>query len=523
MMASSEPSCGVCEYQHVFKPASIWCSDCDEGLCLDCSKHHGISKATRKHGTIPISEYQNLPTYITNIKQICSKHDEKYQIYCNEHECPCCSKCIVEKHTKCQYIVNLDDVVKNTKTSSAFLEIHETLNEVAENIKQIRQDKNNNLKTLLEKRKQIECEIQQVRVNINQHLDKLQENFISELHEIEKRENKKISKLLKALDEHESKVAEHQKNITHIKQYASDVQTFLALKELEIGVIEKCQFIDSLTESNMLNRVEIMSNINTSLTDIAKSVVVFGKIDIANSRVSVNIAKKKQQQAQLILPKTISVPIENLQIQLQQTICTESSYVRGCCILPDSRVVFTFPVLNKVDVVKEDGSVDFSLSVTAAYGVVYNNEDNTIAISSSWGEIGNKITTIDLKQRQPKKTFEPGGKTTGIAGTNKILLYHIRKKGIQLVDLTDQSTRDITTDNMDTTINIAISGHNLYYSFHSHHKVVCCDLQGTQQWTFKNEKVLKFPAGISADNGGNVYVVGFGTKNVVVISQDGQK
>ncbi|XP_071123314.1 transcription intermediary factor 1-beta-like [Mytilus edulis] len=355
-MASSEPSCDVCEFQHVLKSASIWCSDCDEGLCIDCSKHHGISKATRKHVTIPISEYKLLPTYITNIKQTCSTHDEKYLIYCNEPECACCSKCIVEKHTKCQNISNLDDVVKNTKTSNAFLEIHESVNEVAENIKRIRQDKNNNLKTLSEQRKQIERDFQQVRLNINRHLDKLQEDFILELHEIEKRENKKINQLMKALDKHESKVAEHQKNIANIKQHASDLQTFLALKQLEGDVDDKCQFIDSITESGVLNRVEIKFNINTSLTDIANSVLEFGKVFIDISNSSVNIVKKKQQQAQLIVPKVSSImPIENIQVKLEQTINTKSSDVRGCCMLPDSRFVFAYPELNKVTVFKEDG------------------------------------------------------------------------------------------------------------------------------------------------------------------------
>ncbi|CAG2232721.1 unnamed protein product [Mytilus edulis] len=501
-MASSVQPCGVCEYQHVFKPAYIWCSDCDEGLCIDCSKHHGISKSTRKHVTVPISEYRQLPSYITNIKQTCSAHEEKYQIYCKDHEEACCSKCTVEKHAKCPNISNIDDFVKNTKTSNAFLEIQETLNEVAENIKRIRQDKNNNLKTLSEKRKQIECEIQQVRLNINQHLDKLQENFISELHEIEKRENEKINQLMKAIDEHESKVAEHQENIANMKQHASDLQTFLSLKQLEGDVDENCQFINALTESDALNRVDIKFKISTSLTDIANRVLEFGTACIDNSSASVKIVKKKQQQAQLIVPKVSSiVPFENIQV---------------------NRFVFTYPELDKVTVVKQDGTVDFVLNVTAAYGIAYNNENNTIAISSRWNTQGKQITLIDLKGRRVKKTFSPGGQTDGIAVTNNTLLYHLLNKAIRVMDLTDESTRDITTENMDTEINITIFGHKLYYSSYKYHTVICCDLQGTKQWTFKKANILKNPLGISADNAGNVYVAGYGSNNVVVISHDGQ-
>ena len=54
------------------------------------------------------------------------------------------------------------------------------------------------------------------------------------------------------------------------------------------------------------------------------------------------------------------------------------------------------------------------------------------------------------------------------------------------------------------------------------HIVTSCDLQGTTQWEFKDERVLKRPLGICVDNDGNVYVVGGDSINVVVIFPDGQ-
>ena len=53
--------------------------------------------------------------------------------------------------------------------------------------------------------------------------------------------------------------------------------------------------------------------------------------------------------------------------------------------------------------------------------------------------------------------------------------------------------------------------------------MTCCDLHGTTHWEFKDERVLKYPWGISVDNDGNVYVVGQCSANVVVISPDGQR
>jgi DNA-binding beta-propeller fold protein YncE len=53
--------------------------------------------------------------------------------------------------------------------------------------------------------------------------------------------------------------------------------------------------------------------------------------------------------------------------------------------------------------------------------------------------------------------------------------------------------------------------------------VTCCDLHGTTQWEFKGERRLQGPRGISLDNDGNVYVVGYESNNVVAISPDGQR
>jgi hypothetical protein len=54
----------------------------------------------------------------------------------------------------------------------------------------------------------------------------------------------------------------------------------------------------------------------------------------------------------------------------------------------------------------------------------------------------------------------------------------------------------------------------------SNRKVV---LQGTTLWKFKDERVLQYPLGISVDNYGNAYVVGYDSNNVVVISPNGQR
>jgi DNA-binding beta-propeller fold protein YncE len=84
--------------------------------------------------------------------------------------------------------------------------------------------------------------------------------------------------------------------------------------------------------------------------------------------------------------------------------------------------------------------------------------------------------------------------------------------------LNDQSVRDIINSDMSYVDYVATSGDILYYTNVNTHAVTCCDLHGTTQWEFKDNRALHGPLGISADNDGNVYVVDHVSRNIVVIS-----
>jgi sugar lactone lactonase YvrE len=92
-----------------------------------------------------------------------------------------------------------------------------------------------------------------------------------------------------------------------------------------------------------------------------------------------------------------------------------------------------------------------------------------------------------------------------------------------MLNLSDRYVSDIISSDMSGVSYVATSGDKLYYTNTTTHTVTCCDLHGTTQWKFKDQRVLQFPYGISVDNDGNVYVAGYFSNNVMVISPDGQR
>jgi len=110
----------------------------------------------------------------------------------------------------------------------------------------------------------------------------------------------------------------------------------------------------------------------------------------------------------------------------------------------------------------------------------------------------------------------------GMAIRDKTIYYCASDKGLKMLNLSDKSVSDIINNNMSGVLYVATSGDKLYYTGANTHTVTCCNLHGTTQWEFNDERVIKGPRGISVDNVGSVYVVGCSSNNVVVISHDGQ-
>ncbi|CAG2216949.1 unnamed protein product [Mytilus edulis] len=224
-MASNWSNCGVCDHRQVTKPSVVWCSECDEGLCGDCREHHSISRASRNHETVSITEYKKLPKEILKIATVCKIHNEKYELFCGKHDCPCCKKC-VKSHNDCKGLTDINELIKNVKTSNAFYEIEQTLLEVAENIKLIKTNRGDNLKSLEKQKREIEEEIKQTRTKINRHLDELQNDLLKELKATEEKENSKIQKLLSDLKTKEREITAFKETVANIKQHASELQAF---------------------------------------------------------------------------------------------------------------------------------------------------------------------------------------------------------------------------------------------------------------------------------------------------------
>lgn len=277
-MASSSPVCGICDSRHICKTSKVWCSECDEGLCIDCTEHHSRSKGTRNHNTMHIAEYQKLPSYVLDVKEFCQEHKDRFQFYCELHGCPFCRICMLEDHRQCKDVSILEHVIKNVKTSVTFNEIEQLIDELTETIGKIKQNRENNSADVSEQKRVVEHEIWELRAKINKHLDKLQEDLMKELTEAETKIQVKTSELLSSLDKKKKELAEYQTNMVNIKLYASDLQTFLSMKQIESSIETHDTYIHALVNSESLNQTILSCKIDTWLKNIITTIGKVGEV-----------------------------------------------------------------------------------------------------------------------------------------------------------------------------------------------------------------------------------------------------
>lgn len=302
-MATSTSVCAVCDLQHQTSQATHWCIECEEPLCAACTEYHNVLKPTRNHKTIPILDYQLLPAVVTENQQFCDYHNEKYQLYCIKHESQICNKC-VKDHGKCGEIHSLDEIIKDIKTSESFVNLEQNIDDLFDNIIQIRKQKESDIKSIEEQKKIKTARISNAKKKIIKHLEKLGQEFIEEFDQIEFNHCDPLRSMVSSLQDKENELFQMKSEVQNTKKYASNLQVFLRMREIQAKTTE---YEKHLQFASINHGVNIESSIDTKLRDIL-TIERFGSIEVINSpftKITLNRRENRQAQIPVIVPTTL--------------------------------------------------------------------------------------------------------------------------------------------------------------------------------------------------------------------------
>ncbi|XP_052080381.1 uncharacterized protein LOC127718408 [Mytilus californianus] len=518
-MASNTSICGICSLRQITKTSDNWCPECEEALCNECTDHHKVLKATRSHEAIPIFNYKSLPSFVTNIQQSCIYHNEQYLQYCVDHALPICFKCIND-HRKCN-VTTLENTSGNIKTSGHFLDLESRLDDLVQNIDRMKKDRKTNLTDIEDMKTQHVSEVKKIRVEINKHLDNLERQIIKDLDKKEYQCKEMIRGVLSSVKEQETMINQCMANFQSIKQYASDLQTFLGMREIESKVNENEQYLRTLIETHSFDQLDLVCKVDTGVQNIMKNVKNFGSIEIKNRINNIQLTRAKYKQAQLQVAAAKKT-VNDVKLILQKKIVTNGIFVRGCCMSKEGEFLFTYHTKHSLGVIASDETLKYSMSLDPSHGYDLTFvDDKTVAITSG-DSSKNGIDIINIENRSKIKFINVPGPPYGITRDRDSLFVCVTELGIYKVNTFEYTTSHVISCKLPKYSYVYVFADKIYYTDNFDQSVVCCDFQGSRVWYFKDASVLKLPRGITVDNDDNVYVVGENSSNVVILSNDGK-
>jgi predicted TIM-barrel fold metal-dependent hydrolase len=107
-----------------------------------------------------------------------------------------------------------------------------------------------------------------ITTKINNHLDKLQEDMMKELTEAENLITEETREMITSLDKKQKELSEYQTNIANIEKYASDLQTYIAVKQIEKHVETHDTCLQSIVNSDSLDQTTLSYRIDGGLRTI---------------------------------------------------------------------------------------------------------------------------------------------------------------------------------------------------------------------------------------------------------------
>ncbi|XP_063441981.1 zinc finger protein RFP-like isoform X1 [Mytilus trossulus] len=303
--------CAVCDGQSITQDAVTWCPDCDEAYCSKCLKHHGIAKATREHSVIEIEHYRELPHFIFEVKTECGTHRARYQLYCKTHECPCCIKCIDSEHKKCEDLLPLEDVVSGSKSSFALDDLQERIGDLKKFFENIVIEKKKNSEEITKSSKKLEIEIKQFRLRLNTLLDVLETGLLTSLSDSEKEIDNSITVLVDKLIASDNRMQTLLSGIKSMKQHASELQTFFAIREIEKEVQIKEQKTKELAKNDDINIQTLSLTFDSKLQHLLDALESFGSISNTSLPTKIYYQNTKEKQAQIITERLFRKKIKS--------------------------------------------------------------------------------------------------------------------------------------------------------------------------------------------------------------------
>ncbi|XP_063412298.1 uncharacterized protein LOC134695053 [Mytilus trossulus] len=431
---TQEIICGPCDFREIAMPAVVWCPTCDEGLCDECSGHHSAAKATRGHKLINSDHYKEMPRKMIEELNKCTKHDERYELFCPNHEIHCCVQCVKEKHANCTGVTLLNKVIENIKSSAMVSTITQKLDKRLDGLMKLKKNRTENIDRLDKQSSELCADFRRMRKEMDLVLDEFENTLNEQATSVRKTQSIIVNNSITQICTHESIYKEMHSGLQTVLAYGSDFQVYSAIKKIEENIMNEDKKTELFLKNNnglqeinvalecsqqlsaLLSKDISLATVRTSNSTLACDLNIFDNLEAqklsTTNRTAVSELKLKQFfQATSRCWSTNSVPPDFINITSivplpsGQTVMTDYGgklgillfnsnggldirydnlgTPHGSCLISDSVIAVSFPLNNNIKLLQVYG-----LSCTIkntfkfdqmCFGLCVNSDGNIVA------------------------------------------------------------------------------------------------------------------------------------------------
>ncbi|XP_019930368.3 E3 ubiquitin-protein ligase TRIM71 [Magallana gigas] len=494
--------CKPCQEDEEEVKAKSWCKDCSEALCEDCTKYHKKCRPYRQHIIISITEWSDI-SQIQDTLEICERHGgRKFELFCRKHFLPCCLVCVTTDHNNCTNFCQLEEIGKNFTESKEEKVLQSGMEKFCLKVESIIEKEKAKINHIDDTADTFTKELSDVTTNIIQAVKKLEEKHLNDLSKLSK-ESK--SKLQKSVDSFEQRLFYLNywrellsKNLSNAR--ASETKRALSYIKLK-NIHEHLQKL-KYTKLDICIKTEV-------LDDVKKLIELPCLADVSADENfdQVDLNLKNIDYIHANVNKISEFTIQGADIRGGIFMSSGNLFLadlRGKrCILCDTNGV----ILQEVKLREAPWDVfteGEEILVTIPYNKTILKIDSTLLEIIDTVPVGCSCFGI--------ATCTP--RNTSVIGTSNSV--EIFDKGF------DVTRRRILSTGRSYFYGVVIDDeNNVICCSYNQHVVKKLDLQGNILFTYNHEK-LTYPYRLTTDNNGNIFINGFSSNNIHILSRDGK-
>ncbi|CAC5374948.1 unnamed protein product [Mytilus coruscus] len=518
MSSPSKDFCTLCKEDNVTSDAVTWCTECEVFLCVECEKHHKRSRTSKDHKTISAENYHELPSFIKGTSNLCIVHDRKFELYCSFHACACCVHCTTDKHQTCQTMKPLSDILKQVKSSAAVPLLEKDLKDLKENFDEILEYLRNRVSTNAKQKSEAIQNIRSMRKSNNDYINQLEQQLLKDLEIEHSKLRSEMETLLLEVDKRAKQIRKLQKEFSNMTKYATELQIYVGLKEIEKITSQEGNYIEDLKCGSDLNERNLHMTTSLALSSFLHDVKSFGEITVDTRPCNVQANVGRKDQAQYLVPvPTIDQIKPSFSNVLKVPKGRTFSFV-DCCILPNCNCLTLDIVGKDLLMFKNDGT--FITTVVSfkeePYSVCFVKDD-TVAVSFY---TACEVALVDIGKSKVDRNFKfPKVCCSGVSSDGQVLVISMpTDKNVIVMNLLDESKQNLEGIYLH---NISLVKGNIYGTNFLNNTISCYKLSGEMLWSLKHQNIDE-PLGIALDKNGLIYVACRRGNKIVVVSPDGK-